>query len=601
MAEKIKLDQNLTINQVLDLTGRGQKGKLKENIKKAGLSLDSKFSTLRDNEFLKKLNELGTEGNFTELTVIENNLRKEFELDDNSGKFPFGDKKTFGEKGKARLMGLEKADQARKAIKVELPSIKEINQSIHTATQKLVAENKLEAAALLQVKHHSGLRTTDIVNLATGTPTQGAKYGTVVKGSDTLVQISNKGDRTNFRLSSMPMGVLQDLAEKNSPDDANKSSKLFKTGKATLEKQINQVVNNVFKQNNLVIRDQDTGLPKKFTIGLLRKNVFSAIDDEFGAGVANRVLGHSTKGDVGLNHYKVTRTTRAKLDVNTMAAEQFNSTYLSDIGQSSPQAVMSSYKFAENFFPVEPVAKLTTPNVVEEAAQKTGLNLEAKSVQVGANVENVLKDTDKKIGQLEGQLGKLEGLKTQVDNLKKGNKTKNVLEAPSSPDDLSDGLKEKLARWGITLGGGTKVLAALGVFGMAKEAEADYDKYREQGRSPVVSGIGAAAETARDLAVEGGSRAVSMLPNMLLSSSPAGEGSDVPPEVNVNAPSSDTIPPEAVKVMQEDADMTNIDLDPEAGFISQADINSNQQMGSPTSQGFMSKYGENDQDLLQTT
>jgi len=46
---------------------------------------------------------------------------------------------------------------------------------------------------------------------------------------------------------------------------------------------------------------------------------------------------------------------------------------------------------------------------------------------------------------------------------------------------------------------------------------------------------------------------------------------------------------------------TNSDLDPEAGFISQADINSNQQMGSPTSQGFMSKYGENDQDLLQTT
>ena len=88
---------------------------------------------------------------------------------------------------------------------------------------------------------------------------------------------------------------------------------------------------------------------------------------------------------------------------------------------------------------------------------------------------------------------------------------------------------------------------------------------------------------------------------MILRSSPAGEGSDAPPEVNVNAPSSDTISPEAVKVMQEDADMTNIDLDPEAGFISQADVNSNQQMGSPTSQGFMSKYGKNDQDLLQTT
>jgi hypothetical protein len=463
MAEKIKLDKNLTIGQVLKLTGRGQKGTLKKNIQEAGLSLDDKFSAMRDNEFLTKLNDVGTEANFTELTSIENDLRKEFELDDNSGKFPFGDKTTFGAGSKSRLMGLKKADQARKAIKVELPSIKEINQSIHTATQKLVAEGKFEAAALLQVKHHSGLRTTEIVNLTTGKPAEGAKYGTVVRGSDTLVQISNKGDRTNFRLSSMPMGILQDLSERNAPDDPNKSAKLFKTGKGTLEKQINEAVNAVLKQNELLIRDQDTGLSKKFTVGLLRKNVFSAIDDEFGSGVANRVLGHATKGDVGLTHYKVTRTSRAKLDVNTMAAERFNSTYLADIGQSSPKAVMSSYKFGESFFPTEPVEKLMTPNPVEEAAQKTGLNLETKSVQVGANVENVLKDTDKKIGQLEGQLDKLQGLQNQVEDLKKGSKTKkSLLETPSSPDDISQSIKDKLGKFGIILGKitdkGTKAL-----------------------------------------------------------------------------------------------------------------------------------------------
>ena len=165
---------------------------------------------------------------------------------------------------------------------------------------------------------------------------------------------------------------------------------------------------------------------------------------------------------------------------------------------------------------------------------------------------------------------------------------------------ISDSTRNWLSDNGFIKNIGT-IATGLGVTAIASEAKADYDKYREEGRSPVVSGIGAAAETARDLVVEGGTRAVSMLPSMILRSSPAGEGSDAPPEVNVNAPSSDTISPEAVKVMQEDADMTNIDLDPEAGFISQADVNSNQQMGSPTSQGFMSKYGENDQDLLQTT
>ncbi len=210
---------------------------------------------------------------------------------------------------------------------------------------------------------------------------------------------------------------------------------------------------------------------------------------------------------------------------------------------------------------------------------------------------------------------------TMVEDVKKKEAEKKVraklkaesklLNAPASPDDLSDGLKEKLAKWGITLGGGTQaVLGAIGVTGIVAEAKADYDKYREQGRGPVVSGLGAAAETVRDVAVEGGSRAVSMLPNMLLSSSPAGEGSDKPPEVNPNAPKAEdipdtanpeTLPPEALRVMQEDASMTDTDLDPEAGFISQADVMRNQQMGSPTSQGFMSKYGEKDQDLLQTT
>ncbi len=488
MAEDIKLDKNLTINQVLQLTGRGQTGTLKQAIQNAGLSLNDKFSRMRETAFLKKLNEVGVEGHFTELNAVENSLREMFDISDDAGEFPLK-KKTFGAKSKSRskTLNLKKADQARKAIKVELPSIKEINQSIHTATQRLIAQGdtatkkqKLkdatkfyEAAALLQIKHHSGLRTTEIVNLTTGKPAEGAKYGTVVRGSDTLVQISNKGDRTNFRLSSMPMGILQDLAERNASNDLNKSAKLFKTGKGTLESTINEAVNDVFKQNELIIRDQDTGLSKKFTVGLLRKNVFSAIDDEFGTGVANRVLGHSIKGDVGLTHYKVTRTSRAKLDINTLAAERFNSTYLADIGQSSPKAVMSSYKFGENFFPTEPVAKLVTPSPVEEAAQKTGLNLETKSVQVGANVDNLLKDTNKNIGQLEKQLDKLQGLQTQVDDLKKDSKTKkSLLETPSSSDDISQSIKDKLGKFGIFLGKKLPLVAAGIVYAEQKEAGA---------------------------------------------------------------------------------------------------------------------------------
>ena len=455
----IKLDENLTINQVLELTKRGQSGTLKKAIQKAGLSLDDKFSAMRGTEFLKKLNEVGTEGNFTELTSVEVSLRELFNIDDEAGKFPFGDKKTFGAGGKARSkeLNLVKADQARKAKLVELPSISEINKSIHTATQKLVAEgdrlvgiNKgkqavkfYEAAALLQVKHHTGLRTTDITNLTTGTPLPDAQYGTVVKGSDMLAQISNKGDRTNFRLSSMPMGILQHLAEVSGGSDSEKSVKIFKTGKGTLEKEINKAVNNVLKQNNLLIRDQDTGKTLKFTVGLLRKNVFDAIDEEQGAGVANRVLGHSTRGDVGLTHYKVTRTSRPKLDINTLAAEQFNSLYLNDIGQSSPQKVMASYKFGSKFFPIEPVVKFETPNPIKEAAQKTGLNLETKTIGVSNQIENIVEDNDKKIDRLETQVKKIQGLREQITENKTAKKNQVNEEMAKSHDDKVNKLKTK--------------------------------------------------------------------------------------------------------------------------------------------------------------
>ena len=184
-------------------------------------------------------------------------------------------------------------------------------------------------------------------------------------------------------------------------------------------------------------------------------------------------------------------------------------------------------------------------------------------------------------------------------------------EADTKGFKISNNTKNWLSDNGFVKGLGA-IATGLGVTSIAYEAKADYDKYREQGSSPLVSTLGAAAETARDVAVEGGVRAVSMLPSMIAgNASPAGEGSDIPgtpmtsneptiPETTIpETNSNQTLPSDALKIMQEDANMDTTNLDPEAGFISQADIVANQQMGSPTSQGFVSKYGENDQDKLQ--
>ena len=213
----------------------------------------------------------------------------------------------------------------------------------------------------------------------------------------------------------------------------------------------------------------------------------------------------------------------------------------------------------------------------------------------------------------EAMVKKIQEKEKERELRKKLKKESILLNAPASPDDLSDGLKSKLAKFGIMLGKKIPIVAA----GLAyKEAEA-------KGMSPVESILYGASELtpvpASDVEAAG-----AFVKQARQEGIPQALGLDVERQEQMNklrqerlaarsrtnmpAPDDipdtedpDTLPSEALRVMQQDADMTNTDLDPEAGFISEADVMRNQQMGSPTSQGFMSKYGEEDQNLLQTT
>ena len=110
---------------------------------------------------------------------------------------------------------------------------------------------------------------------------------------------------------------------------------------------------------------------------------------------------------------------------------------------------------------------------------------------------------------------------------------------------------------------GLKSLAvATGVVMIADEAKADYDKYREQGSGPVVSTLGAASETARDLVLEGGARAVSMLPSMILgNSSPAGDTSNTTGYRDLEM-EKQMAEAGAMKVVAEDTNLANQAIEP---------------------------------------
>ena len=312
-------------------------------------------------------------------------------------------------------------------------------------------------------------------------------------------------------------------------------------------------------------------------------------------------------GEISDNLIKTEALNLGKPTVNDMFVTRSPNTSKGFIEGKAYNAHSSPYTFGnENV--IQPVTELTdVQKQTLTATQQTQLNqaqvklYESETARDKARQERIIASQDTMVEDIK----KKDAEKKVRAELKKESK---LLNAPASPDDLSDGLKEKLAKWGITFGTAGKIFTGLGIASVVNEAKADYDKYREQGSGPLVSTLGAAAETVRDVAVEGGARAVSMLPSMIVgNSSPAGEGSDIPgtqmtsnePTVPEETADAGTLPSDALRIMQEDANMDTTNLDPEAGFISQADIAANQQMGSPTSQGFVSKYGENDQDTLQ--
>ena len=91
--------------------------------------MDSPWDSIKDTDFLKKLNDIGSEANFTTLTSIENELKSTASVSD----IPYPFTTVFGAEGKSRKLGLEKAKQARrtKAFK----GVPEAKQSLKALTE----------------------------------------------------------------------------------------------------------------------------------------------------------------------------------------------------------------------------------------------------------------------------------------------------------------------------------------------------------------------------------------------------------------------------------------------------------------------------------
>ena len=481
-------DKTLTIGEAFELgrpdvklyNNNGKKSALLEKLEKGGFNLDDSWDTIGDRNKHDAFNKIANIPDYVTLQKVESGLiRKaaEEEID-------YGYKNKFeAGKGSIRIakdpndptkLRFSNATQKRgdaAAKKIKLPSVAEINKAIHLATLKL-KDNK-EAASFLQLKSLLGIRNVDVVNLTVGEATPDSKYGTLDPGSNTLYNISNKGDRGTYLLPSLAQDILTDLGTDAKLRMGDKKSiPLFTQSQDKLRKAVNKAVNESFEELELNITDQKSGKIIPFTISDLRKNVFDSIDEEYGSGVANRVLGHSTKGDVGLTSYKVDRTKRNKINVVQQAAEEFSNMYLQDVGMENPKELYKTYGFNDNFFKeTTSVPIINSADQVTQASNKTMLQTERTTTDVGLGVDKLTTNVEKKLSNLDNLVTKLSTVSAQVDDLlgstesnKPIKETKKKIPPKGSAIAFSEGVSSKLSKFYESIKGpATKaIVGALG-------------------------------------------------------------------------------------------------------------------------------------------
>jgi len=537
LLQKLK-DGNLTIAEAFELgrpdvklyQNNGQPTALLKKLQDAGFNLSDNWDSIGDRDKHDIFNKVASSPDYLTLGKVESSLTKLAASEDFD--YPYTNRFEAGKgtirvakvKGDPTKLRFEKATQPRgeaAAKKITLPSIEDLNKAIHATTLKL--KGNKEAVALLQLKHLLGIRNRDLVNLTVGEAIEDSPYGTLDPGSNTLYGISNKGQRTNYQLPSLAQDILADLGTdaKGRMGDS-KSVKLFKQSEASLRTLINNTMNETMSEMGLEITDQKTNKKIPFTISDLRKNVFDAINESEGAGVANVVLGHSTKGDVGLTHYKVDRQSRRKMSVVQRASEEFGNMYLQDINQVSPKNLYKTYGFNEDFFKESSVIPFSAPtDILSQTARDTTLQVEGTAADVNKTASILSKKVEGKVSNLTKQVAKLQALNEQMSELTatqdvQPTKTpKKKIPPKGSPIELSDKAKSAFDKaWDVLSDKGVKVLAgALGV-----------ETVRQLVQDPMGAGTAMASELLLEKGLGTGPGAAV---GFAMQSSPAGAGSEL--------------------------------------------------------------------------
>ena len=348
MAEEIKLTKDMTIGEVFKLVGRDQVDRVSEaadgtrttvkvrnptlkNLEKAGLTMDSPFGSLQNEDILKKLGEVAPESTFTNLTSVQKAFKNAWNRK-GEGAYPFKD--VFGAGGIARDPDLKiaAANQARNTRKFK--AVPEAQISLKKIVEGISKIEDLDTRAAVSFQSLVPLRpgevhslTVDDIDFETGRISE--EFRRVHK------------IRNPVELPEVAMSILKAQRAKG-------NNKLFLTSTSKMSAAVKKHISPLFVDFEKAMGRKIAGAAD------IRKIVPSIIVSELGyKEEAKKIMGHASYDDI------IT-------DLNDIQGKHYVSKIMNQVG-SSPKMALTAL---QNMY-----AEVLGLNTVNELGASLKLNL----------------------------------------------------------------------------------------------------------------------------------------------------------------------------------------------------------------------------------
>ncbi|BCV01953.1 MAG: hypothetical protein CM15mV47_830 [uncultured marine virus] len=378
----------------------------------AGFPADTPLSELNSEESIRRLQKWATTEKFKGVSAGAGGFASRVKTLINSGKkveepnvlaeYEKINRNTKNEFG----IRLTRADR-----NLEFPDFDSFNRAIDKTARQI--QDK-QARAFFLIKMLTGLRNPDIVNIQLGKAAEGSEYGSFDPSIKKIYALSNKGVRINYDLGEVVHGILADLA---TDAEAEGRDTLFTQSEEQIRNKINPVMRKNMDALNIEIYDLNKKQAVPFSIRDLRKNIFDILEEEQGAAAANKVLGHSSGGDVGLKHYKVERTKRKSLSSLQKSQELFSSLYLESIGFDNPQMVFGQEGYGFSTTILSLAWRLVQEKWLLNNNSLLTLVFAQQKHKLNLNVDQTADSLTKRIKNLETLIDKAGSLQEQAQQL----------------------------------------------------------------------------------------------------------------------------------------------------------------------------------------